>query len=80
MTNDGFDIAWRNLADRYENKWMQANEQLKTLLNLPQVCMDSYSSKKKLQRTANSCIQTLGTMQDLKMGPNFSLFKLNEAC
>ncbi|XP_037807617.1 uncharacterized protein LOC119601030 [Lucilia sericata] len=35
LTNDDFLIAWNQLASQYENRGMQINAQLKTLLNLP---------------------------------------------
>ncbi|XP_075150745.1 uncharacterized protein LOC142224851 [Haematobia irritans] len=59
LTNEGFDIAWKNLVNRYENKRMQVNEQLKTLFNLPTVSIDIAPSVQKLQRTVTSCTQTL---------------------
>lgn len=59
LTNDGFELAWKNLSDRYENKRMQVNEQLKTLFNLPVVTNDSSSSLKSLQRAVTGCLQTL---------------------
>ncbi|XP_075150815.1 uncharacterized protein LOC142224922 [Haematobia irritans] len=37
LVNEGFDIAWKSLADRYENKRMQVNEQIRTLFDLPTV-------------------------------------------
>lgn len=54
LTHDGFDIAWKNLADPYENKIMRVNEQLKILFRLPNVSVSSGSSIQKLQRTVNS--------------------------
>ncbi|XP_073845545.1 uncharacterized protein isoform X1 [Musca autumnalis] len=63
LTNDGFELAWKILTDRYENKRMQVNEQLKILFNLPNVTSDSSHSIQKLQRTVNSCIQTLETLK-----------------
>ncbi|XP_075151048.1 uncharacterized protein LOC142225157 [Haematobia irritans] len=62
LTNDGFTLAWKNLKDRYENKRMQVNEQLKIIFNLPNVSVDSSQSVQKLQRTVNTCIQTLETL------------------
>ncbi|XP_073816804.1 uncharacterized protein [Musca autumnalis] len=62
LTHDGFDLAWKNLTDRYENKRMQVNEQLKTLFSLPAVTVDSSSSLKSLQRSVNGCLETLKTL------------------
>ncbi|XP_059224869.1 uncharacterized protein LOC131997670 [Stomoxys calcitrans] len=62
LTNDGFKLAWSSLTNRYENKRMQVNEQLKVLFNLPDVTVDCSYSVQKLQRTVNSCIQTLETL------------------
>ncbi|XP_073835839.1 uncharacterized protein [Musca autumnalis] len=63
LTNDGFELAWRNLTDRYENKRMQVNEQVKILFNLPGVSADSSQTIQKLQRTVNSCLQTLEVLE-----------------
>lgn len=63
LTHDGFDLAWKNLSDRYENKRMQVNDQLRTLFSLPSVSADSSSSLKSLQRTVNGCIQTLASLK-----------------
>ncbi|XP_075151078.1 uncharacterized protein LOC142225184 [Haematobia irritans] len=62
LTNEGFDIAWRNLENRYENKRMQVNEQLRILFNLPTVSVENASTIQKLQRTINTCTQTLETL------------------
>ncbi|XP_073841500.1 uncharacterized protein [Musca autumnalis] len=62
LTHDGFDLAWKSLTDRYENKRMQVNEQLKTLFSLPTVTVDSSSSLKSLQRSVNGCLETLKTL------------------
>ncbi|XP_059223278.1 uncharacterized protein LOC131997037 [Stomoxys calcitrans] len=63
LTHEGFDIAWRNLVHRYENKRMQVNEQLRALFNLPSVSVDNASTIQKLQRTIGSCTQTLQTLE-----------------
>ncbi|XP_075150802.1 uncharacterized protein LOC142224909 [Haematobia irritans] len=62
LVNEGFDIAWKSLADRYENKRMQVNEQIRTLFDLPTVSVHSSSSLKLLQRTVTGCLQTLKTL------------------
>ncbi|XP_075161791.1 uncharacterized protein LOC142234512 [Haematobia irritans] len=62
LTNEGFDIAWRNLESRYENKRMQVNEQLRILFNLPTVSIENVSTIQKLQRTISTCTQTLETL------------------
>ncbi|XP_059226988.1 uncharacterized protein LOC131998556 [Stomoxys calcitrans] len=62
LTNDGFLLAWANLTDRYENKRMQVNEQLKNLFNLPNVTIDSSQTVQKLQRIVNTSLQTLETL------------------
>ncbi|XP_075163362.1 uncharacterized protein LOC142235997 [Haematobia irritans] len=62
LVNEGFDIAWKSLADRYENKRMQVNEQIRILFDLPAVSVHSSSSLKLLQRTVTGCLQTLKTL------------------
>ncbi|XP_036347852.1 uncharacterized protein LOC118757230, partial [Rhagoletis pomonella] len=59
LTNEGFSTAWKNLSDRYENKRILVNTQLKILFNLNAVESDCGSSIKKLQRDINNCISSL---------------------
>lgn len=59
LTNDGFAQAWKNLSDRYENKRILVNSQLKVLFNLPMVSNESGSGLKLLQREINNCISAL---------------------
>ena len=61
LTHDGFELAWDLLTSRYENKRILMNEQLLTLLHLPQATADS-NSLQKIQRTMNSCIRTLKSL------------------
>lgn len=35
LTNDGFDLAWKNLTKSYENKRMHVNEQIKIPFVVP---------------------------------------------
>ncbi|XP_036346660.1 uncharacterized protein LOC118755979, partial [Rhagoletis pomonella] len=59
LTNDGFATAWQNLSDRYENKRIMVNSQLKTLFNLPSVTSERGTEIKNLQRAVNNCISVL---------------------
>ncbi|XP_065361992.1 uncharacterized protein LOC135955567 [Calliphora vicina] len=62
LTNDGFLIAWNQLTSQYENRRMQINAQLKTLLNLPLVSTMCSASIRKLQRKINCCIANLNSL------------------
>ncbi|XP_073828828.1 uncharacterized protein [Musca autumnalis] len=61
LTNSGFSQAWSNHSDRYENKRVLVNGQLKVLFNLPIVHSESSQGLKRLQRDINSCISVLKT-------------------
>ncbi|XP_036342389.1 uncharacterized protein LOC118751681, partial [Rhagoletis pomonella] len=63
LTNDGFQTAWKNLCDRYENKRILVNSQLRILFNLKAVESECGSSIKKLQRDINNCISALQCLQ-----------------
>lgn len=59
LTNQGFQLAWKGLCDRFENKRILVNGQLKVLFNLPDIKSESASAIKSLQRDINSCIAAL---------------------
>ncbi|XP_059225803.1 uncharacterized protein LOC131997935 [Stomoxys calcitrans] len=59
LTNNGFDIAWSNLKDRFENKRMLVHSQLRILFNLSTITTESSEDIKCLQRDINSCISSL---------------------
>lgn len=50
LTNDGFLNAWTNLKDRYENKGILVNSQLKIIFNLKNVRSESPGEIKWLQK------------------------------
>ena len=62
MTNDGFDMACKNLVDRYENKRVLVKSQLKTLFNLSVIERESGPAIKRLQSTINDCIINLSLL------------------
>ena len=49
LTNQGFDIAWRNLTETYDNPRMLVNDQLKSLFALPFLDKETSSGLKSLQ-------------------------------
>lgn len=59
LTNSGFENAWSNLRDRYENKRILVNSQLKILFSLEPVRNESAGEIKRLQRDINNCITSL---------------------
>ncbi|XP_037824461.1 uncharacterized protein LOC119612686 [Lucilia sericata] len=59
LTNQGFDLAWANLTERFENRRVQVNGQLRILFNLPSITSESAKAIQHLQRDINSCISIL---------------------
>ncbi|XP_017484420.1 PREDICTED: uncharacterized protein LOC108373089 [Rhagoletis zephyria] len=59
VTNEGFNTAWKNLCDRFENKRILVNSQIKILFNLESVESECGTSLKKLQRNINNCLSAL---------------------
>ncbi|XP_070068068.1 uncharacterized protein [Drosophila takahashii] len=59
LTNDGFRSAWDNLTERFENKRLLVNSQLKILFNVPSVTQESGSALKELQSTIQGCLTAL---------------------
>ncbi|XP_075151122.1 uncharacterized protein LOC142225231 [Haematobia irritans] len=59
LTNEGFETAWANLRDRYENKRVLVNSQLKILFNLSPVKSEAALEIKRLQREINNVMNAL---------------------
>ncbi|XP_037821303.1 uncharacterized protein LOC119610239 [Lucilia sericata] len=62
LTNAGFEMAWKNLVERYENKEVLLNAQLKLLFSLTPIQKESGNSINTLQRTINDCITNLSML------------------
>ncbi|KAH8355799.1 hypothetical protein KR200_005276, partial [Drosophila serrata] len=59
LTNEGFVSAWRSLTDRFENRRLLVNSQLKILFNIQAVPQESGVALKELQGTIRSCLTAL---------------------
>ncbi|XP_070141661.1 uncharacterized protein [Drosophila kikkawai] len=62
LTNDGFS-AWEALQDRFQNKRLLVNSQLKLLFNLSSISQESGHALKKLQSTIQGCLTALAHSQ-----------------
>ncbi|XP_043654518.1 uncharacterized protein LOC122620904 isoform X3 [Drosophila teissieri] len=56
LTNSGFQSAWSALQERFENKRLLVNSQLKVLFNLPKISTESGTALKDLQSTIQGCL------------------------
>ncbi|XP_059221574.1 uncharacterized protein LOC131996139 [Stomoxys calcitrans] len=63
LTNEGFDIAWKALQVRYENRRLLINSQLKVLFSLQRISVESGDSIKEIQNSINSIISALKLYQ-----------------
>ncbi|XP_070139977.1 uncharacterized protein [Drosophila kikkawai] len=59
LTNEGFISAWQSLTDRFENRRLLVNSQLKILFNIQAVPQESGAALKELQGTVQSCLTAL---------------------
>ncbi|KAH8373686.1 hypothetical protein KR200_000575, partial [Drosophila serrata] len=59
LTNEGFVAAWQSLTDRFENRRLLVNSQLKILFNIQAVPQESGVALKDLQGTIQSCLTAL---------------------
>ncbi|XP_065366923.1 uncharacterized protein LOC135959782 [Calliphora vicina] len=63
ITNDGFEMAWQNLVNRYENKRILINAQLKSLFNISPISKETGTNIRHIQRTINDCVTNLRLLQ-----------------
>ncbi|XP_060665447.1 uncharacterized protein LOC132797712 [Drosophila nasuta] len=56
LTNEGFQSAWSSLTQRFENKRLLVNSQLRILLNLPAIGQESGFSIQEMQSTIQECL------------------------
>ena len=59
LSNEGFEVAWCNLRETYENPRMLVNNQLKLLFNLPSFDKESSVALKSLQRGINGFLSAM---------------------
>ncbi|XP_075163827.1 uncharacterized protein LOC142236490 [Haematobia irritans] len=59
LCGDNFPIAWEALRCRYENKRILVDNQLKILLNLKTIPLESSEALQKIQTTINDCLSAL---------------------
>ncbi|XP_055842517.1 uncharacterized protein LOC129909461 [Episyrphus balteatus] len=59
LTAGSFDLAWEALKDRFENRRILVNTQLKTLFNMPYIAQESSVGIKNIQRDINDCLSAL---------------------
>ncbi|XP_043861816.1 uncharacterized protein LOC122756427 [Drosophila santomea] len=63
LTNYGFASAWEALRDRFQNKRLLVNSQLKLLFNLSSISQESGHALKELQSTIQGCLKALAHSQ-----------------
>jgi len=59
LTNDGFESAWRNLTQRFENKRLLVTNQLEILFGLSSISQECGAALKGLQSTVQGCLNAL---------------------
>ncbi|XP_059223264.1 uncharacterized protein LOC131997032 [Stomoxys calcitrans] len=66
LCDENFELAWRALKARFENKRVLVDNQLKILFNIPVAAVETSDSVQKIQSTVNDCLATLRTL-DVKV-------------
>nr|XP_041630532.1 uncharacterized protein LOC121501962 [Drosophila kikkawai] len=65
LTNDGFASAWEALQDRFQNKRLLVNSQLKLLFNLSSISKESGHALKELQSTIQGVLDSASTFPNI---------------
>ncbi|XP_059223988.1 uncharacterized protein LOC131997292 [Stomoxys calcitrans] len=61
LTDDNFDLAWEALRQRYENKRILINHQLRKIFEIEHVSSEKGKNLRNLQYTINKCLSVLKT-------------------
>ncbi|XP_073814315.1 uncharacterized protein [Musca autumnalis] len=61
LTDSNFELAWDALRQRYENKRILINHQLRKIFEVEQVSSEKGKSLRNLQYTINNCLSVLRT-------------------
>ncbi|XP_075163644.1 uncharacterized protein LOC142236255 [Haematobia irritans] len=61
LTDDNFGLAWEALRQRYENKRILVNHQLKKIFEMERVGTEKGKALRNLQYTVNNCLSVLKT-------------------
>jgi len=59
LSEESFELAWKALSDRFENKRLLVDNQLKKLLSIPVTTTESSSAIRKVQVTISDCLAIL---------------------
>lgn len=63
ITNDNYDIAWKTLIDRFDNKKIIVNQHIKALLEMLPISRDSHSSLRNLLDTMSKHMRALQALK-----------------
>lgn len=63
ITDADYEPAWIKLKERYENKRILVNHQLKVLVNQPKIIAEKIKEMKVLADTTNECLQQLKSLE-----------------
>ncbi|XP_063912277.1 uncharacterized protein LOC135129126 [Zophobas morio] len=69
ISEANYDVAWKLLKDRFENKRLIVQHHVTNLFNLPQVIKDSASSMRQLLDTFNTNLEALKSF-DVEINPS----------